>query len=57
MATAMCRSRPQLDWLLDPQNAGVALHTLFRGAPCWASGCGWSWWGRAAISTDRRVAR
>lgn len=34
-----------------------AAHAVPRRAPCWASGCGWRWWGRAAISTGRRVAR
>jgi antitoxin HicB len=32
MAEAMQTSRTQLDRLLDPHNAGVALHTLYRAA-------------------------
>lgn len=32
MAAAMRTSRSQLDRLLDPENTGVALHTLFRAA-------------------------
>jgi DNA-binding Xre family transcriptional regulator len=32
MAGAMQTSRTQLDRLLDPNNTGVALHTLYRAA-------------------------
>jgi len=32
LATAMSTSRTQVDRLLDPENTGVALHTLYRAA-------------------------